>query len=166
MNRELPALARYLLAEGLTADATSADPRGYALAAARSEGWPAWLRGLVARPLALAAASGRRVDREALAELAKNDDPFVAAWAEFALHQTRSQPLSENEARIPSKGRSPFAARLLAADGLTQPALGEALDHATLWVRDHQPSAREVWAGWRETSSGIARDAAPDLPEK
>ena len=49
-----PALARYLLAECLTTEAVAADPRGYALAVARSKGWPPWFRWLIAHPLAYA----------------------------------------------------------------------------------------------------------------
>jgi hypothetical protein len=58
LRKPLPSLARYALAEALTAEATSADPRGYALTVARSPGWPDWLRVLLLRPMAYAAARG------------------------------------------------------------------------------------------------------------
>ncbi len=48
LSRVPPPLARYLLAEALTSEAIQADPSGYALAVARSEGWPDWLEALAA----------------------------------------------------------------------------------------------------------------------
>src|SRR5258708_2484140 len=50
--KTLPDLARYVLAEGMTSEAIRNDPKGYALMVAKSEGWPDWLRLLMARPMA------------------------------------------------------------------------------------------------------------------
>ena len=173
MNRALPPLGRYLLAESLTAEATAADPRGYALAASRSEGWPPWLRMLVSRPLAYASASGRTVDRGALVDLSRHPDRFVAIWADFALAQDGHAPEAPDAlARLRrSAQESPVPERELASElahamRLAQPKLSEALDAATLSLRDRDPSAREVWAGWAESNTGIIRIAAPELPAK
>ena len=70
-----PPLARYLLAESLTAEATDGDPRAYALAVARSDGLPSFLLALLARPLAYAAAGGSPLDRESLREVESASRP-------------------------------------------------------------------------------------------
>src|SRR5262249_36981592 len=51
LRRDLPDLARYLLAEAVSTEAVARDPRAYAMAVARSPGWPDWLRLLLARRL-------------------------------------------------------------------------------------------------------------------
>ncbi len=173
MNRSLPPLGRYLLAESLTAEAVAADPRGYEIAASRSEGWPGWLRVLVARPLAYAAAMGRTVDRVGLLELSRHEDRFVAIWADFALIQDGHRPDAveaierlRRSTKDASRLERRFAEHLLAATGTAQPRLVEALDAATLSLRRGHPSSQEVWAGWEEMGSGVLRVSAPDLPGK
>lgn len=162
LSRTPPPLARYLLAESLTSEATQADPRGYALSVARSEGWPGWLRVLLARPLAYAAGEGGTVDRQGLEELAKNPDPAVALFAEFALTMARS-PVDPRP--IPSSESPVGVARLLAeARTAPQPRRGELLDAATRRLRRDHPAAARLWAGWEETSSGLARLPARELP--
>ncbi len=74
LRKDLPPLARYVVAEGLTDEAAAADPKGYGLAVVRSEGWPDWLRLLLLRPLAYRAAAGHPLPREALAELRQTRD--------------------------------------------------------------------------------------------
>ena len=61
LDRKRPAgpLARYVVAEGLTPEAIRADPKGYALMVAKSEGWPDWLRLLLVRPLAYGGSRAR-----------------------------------------------------------------------------------------------------------
>ena len=58
LRKDLPDLARYLLAESVSTELVAHDPRSYALAVARSEGWPDWLRLLLARRLAYGAGRG------------------------------------------------------------------------------------------------------------
>ena len=89
LRKPLPGLARYLLAEALTARIVADDPRAYGAAVAKSAGWPDWLRLLLTRPLAYAAARGDDVPHEALGELSRNSDPAVALWADYALAASR-----------------------------------------------------------------------------
>jgi hypothetical protein len=167
LERRLPPLARYLIAEALPAAATEDDPRGYVLAVARSEGWPEWLRVLLARPIAYEASEGGRFPREPLEELAKNPDPAVALWAVFAL----ARP-GDEEARIRlrvSAGQgsfAPVAEQLLIALDATTPAERTAsLDAATLWLREHHPASVSVWKGWRIKNARVEpdRDSASEL---
>ena len=44
LERPLPPLGRYLIAESLDAQAALDDPTAYGLAVSKSEGWPNWLR--------------------------------------------------------------------------------------------------------------------------
>ena len=44
LRRDVPDLARYLLAEAISTDAVASDPRSFSLAVARSSDWPDWLR--------------------------------------------------------------------------------------------------------------------------
>ena len=78
LSKPLPPLARYLLAEALTAESASAAPRDYAAAVARSEGWPVWLRLLLTRPLAYSAALDLPIARDHLATLSRNPDHATA----------------------------------------------------------------------------------------
>jgi hypothetical protein len=154
LRRPLPALARYVLAEALTAEAVTADPRGYVLAVARSTGWPVWLRLLLARPLAYAAAQGVPIPAEPLRELrAKNYDPAVNLWADFALAAARpSDPEAAAALARAAGGDAPESAFA----GMLEEALRAAgterirrLDEATRWLRTHHPEAARVWSGWR-----------------
>ena len=43
LSRDVPDLARYLLAEAISIDEVAADPRSFSLAVARSPDWPDWL---------------------------------------------------------------------------------------------------------------------------
>ena len=146
------ALARYLVAESLPAEAAEDDPRGYALSVARSEGWPGWLRVLLARPPAYSAALGRGVPREPLAELARNPDPAVSLWADAALALSGDEPSAKavRDAATSGPDRERGLARHLVAalDARNLADRVAALDAATLWLRDHLPDAAEVWRGW------------------
>ena len=100
LHRDLPDLARYILAEGIGADLVAADPFGYASAVARSEDWPEWLRLVLARPLAYAATDGHTLSRERLAELCRLNDPQLRLWALYALAlQSRPDPANESRDR-------------------------------------------------------------------
>jgi len=85
LRTPLPPLARYLLAEALTAEAASSDPRGYAAIVARSPDWPDWLRLLLTRPMAYAAINGVVFPRESIDILAHHEDPAIALLADFVL---------------------------------------------------------------------------------
>ena len=162
LERPLPPLARYLIAEALPAATVEDDPRGYVLAVARSEGWPDWLRVLLARPIAYEAVKGGRFPREPLEELAKNPDPAVALWAVFAL----ASP-GDEDARTRLRGAArpgsfqPMAEHLLTAlDAATPAERNRSLDAATVWLRDHHPAATSVWKGWRINNGRVEPEPA------
>jgi hypothetical protein len=150
LNKTPPPLARYLLAESLTSEAPTASSRAYILAVARSEGLPPFLRILLARPIAYAAAGGHVLDRTALEELSKHTDPNVAVWALFAL--ALEDPPSPERLRL---DMAELARKLQVAADLQPPARQEALDEATLWLRANNPECASIWQGWREDSKGI-----------
>jgi hypothetical protein len=154
LRRPLPPLARYALAESLTAEAVQADPRGFALAVARSTGWPVWLRLLLARPLAYAAAQRVPIPAAPLHELrAKNYDPAINLWTDFALAAAKPSDAEAAAALArAAKGAAPesaFAGMLeeaLRADGTERI---RRLDEATRWLRTHHTEAAKVWSSWR-----------------
>ncbi|WZO97616.1 hypothetical protein EP7_004658 [Isosphaeraceae bacterium EP7] len=167
LDREVPARGRYLLAEGLTADAVSGDPRGYVLSVALSEGWPDWLRLLLLRPLALAADRRPRVPPEPLKTLADNADPVIGLWADYA-RAAGLDPKPEAVARLRRDAAAETPNRELA--GFLLGAL-EASDNAgrrskladaTAWVRGHHPGAVAVWSG---SEVKPARELQPEGPE-
>jgi hypothetical protein len=156
LRKPLPPLARYVLAEALTAEAVLADPRNYALAVARSTDWPVWLRLLLARPLAYAAAQRVPIPAEPLRELrAKNYDPAITLWADFALAAARpSDADADADAALAraAQGEAPvsaFAAMLQEAFRAEGTERIRRLDEATRWLRTHHPEAAKIWSGWR-----------------
>lgn len=158
LRRDLPDLARYLVAESLTAEAMTGDPRAYALAVARSEGWPDWLRLLHLRPLAYGAGEGEAITQEALRELAGRDDPILRLWALYTLAESSRYNAdarrSLEDARSGPDGE--LATLLLdALDAEDDAHRVAALDAATLWLRDHHPGARAVWSGWKQGDDGF-----------
>ncbi len=161
LSRIPPPLARYLLAEALTAEATEADPRGYALAVARSEGWPNWLRLLLLRPLAYAASGGANVPYEPLADLRSHDDPMLAIWATYTLAASRGDHDAIAELRRTSVENTPSGelARMLrsALESRDSEQRAATLDRATLWLRDHHPEAIRIWRGWKVRDGRIER---------
>jgi hypothetical protein len=154
MSRSLPPLARYALAEALTAEAAEADPRGYGQAVVRSEGWPVWLRLLLVRPLAYRAALDLPVPTDSLALLAQSGDRGTALWAAYALGEgPRGDPASVEALRRAATGEAPERplARLL-LDALESNRLDDrlkALEEATAWLREHHPDAARLWDGWK-----------------
>jgi hypothetical protein len=187
----LPPLARYLIAEGLTAEAASADPRGYALTVARSEGWPDWLRLLLLRPLAYRAAAGGTimpesrgelrgltvrgydplqrppVASEPLGELRDRPDPIIGLWATFALAVSYDEgnPAWEDlERAAEAEGPDRELAGILLKALTAQGARRiRLLDRATLWVRRHHPGAARLWDGWEVRGDRLVARPAPDL---
>ncbi|HWE37129.1 MAG TPA: hypothetical protein VG406_11230 [Isosphaeraceae bacterium] len=158
LSRTPPPLARYLLAEGLTAEAVSADPRGYAMAVARSEGWPDWLRLLLLRPLAYWASDHpgeHTLPRESLVELTRHADPILALWARFTLAASEGDRNAADAIRDESRRDGPrreLAGMLATAlpgqvQGSTPAFRRRALDMATTWLRDHHPEAVALFDG-------------------
>jgi hypothetical protein len=172
LRTPLPGLARYLVAEALTAEAVSADPRGYALTVARSPGWPIWLRLLLTRPLAYAAAQGLAIPAAPLGELRdRGDDPATVLWADFALALASSAPADRADAvkglTGAAEGDGPeraLARTLLDALKAEGPERMRRLDEATLWLRLHHPEAARLWSGWRIEGDRLVPRPAPKSP--
>lgn len=166
LRTELPPLARYLMAESLTAEAVAPDPRGYALAVARSPGWPPWLRLLIARPMAYAADKGYLLPPDALGELLHTSpDPFLRLWMAFTLlaleapgHADEARTLLDKAAGSADQ-TAQLAERLLLALGQSGPRRTRALDEATSLLRAHHPGAIEVWDGWTIEEGKLVRNA-------
>ncbi|MCA1685506.1 MAG: hypothetical protein LC745_05880 [Planctomycetia bacterium] len=162
LSKSLPPLARYVLAESLTAEAASDAPRDYGAAVARSEGWPDWLRLLLTRPMAYAAALDLPVARDHLATLSRGDDHCTALWATYALAEgSAGDPASAAALRLAagSEGTDgPLALALVAAlDATRLDDRLKALDSATLWLRTHHPGAARLWDGWRVVGNRLVR---------
>jgi hypothetical protein len=152
LRRDLPDLARYLLAEAVSTDAVARDPRAYALAVAMSPDWPDWLRLVLARRLAYGATRGYAIPEVALDELAKHSDPMIGLWADYALAiAPGSNPAAaaklENAARV-HDASGELAAMLLAAKAAPPDNREHLLDLATLWLRHHHPQSARIWQGW------------------
>ena len=154
LTRSLPALARYVVAEGLTAEAASADPRGFAVSVARSEGWPDWLRLLLTRPLAYRAALDLKVPREPLAELAESRDHATALWANYALAEGSAGDKSAGGSPSESRGRGRLRPKTRPAPRpgtRRQSARGPTPGDSTrppAWLRRNHPGAAALWSGW------------------
>lgn len=151
-RKDLPLLGRYLLAESLTAGAARGDPRGFALAVAYSEGWPDWLRLLLTRVIGLAASNRVRFPAEPLRALAGQADPFIRAWANYALAAGPDPDAAAREALAEeSRGDSPasgLARDLVAALDSSGDARASRLEAATARLRTDHPGASEVWGRW------------------
>jgi hypothetical protein len=165
LRRPLPPLARYVVAEALTAEAADADPRGYGAAVARSEGWPVWLRLLLTRPMAYAAALDLPVARESLALLARNPDRATALFATYALAEgSEGDDAMAAALRRSAEADGPdrdLAALLVSAlDANRLDGRLTALDSATLWLRTHHPEAARLWDGWEVVGDRLVRSAA------
>ena len=165
MRKDLPPLARYLLAESVSIDPVAHDPRSYALAVARSEGWPDWLRLLLACNLAYGAGRGYEIPREALDELRHFPDPMIRLQATYSMAVlSRSGPdhspgADLEEASHAGGPTGELAAKLL---GALRAAGGERerrLDEVTAWLRHHHPEAAEIWRGWKIRDQHLVREA-------
>jgi hypothetical protein len=154
LRKDLPALARYLLAESVSTELVAQDPRLYAMTVARSEGWPDWLRLILSRRLAFGAGRGYDIPREALDELKRHPDPMIGLWASYSLAVVPhgdADPAPAGELTKAARGQGPTAelAALLHAALLAANEEREfRLDEATEWLRRHHPQAAEIWRGW------------------
>jgi len=164
LNRNLPDLVRYLLAEGVSAQAVARDPRGYALAVARSPDWPDWLRLLLLRPLAYGSGRGYAIPREALVELAGSSDPMLGLWASYAL---AARPVDHSNGRavlekaaLSKDANGELAAQLLRTLDAEEADRSGLLDRATVWLRHHHPAAAEIWKGWDIGDRGLVTPPA------
>jgi hypothetical protein len=161
LRKDLPPLARYVLAESLTPEAIQADPRGFALQVARSPSWPDWLRLLFVRPMAYAVGEGYRLPWEPLDELRAGADPAVALWATYARAvMGPGDPDARNALRAKAGSDGPFqalAALLEQAATLEGEARTAKLDEATAWQRTHHPGAARLWEGWTVKDGKIAK---------
>jgi hypothetical protein len=157
LQRDLPDLARYLLAESVSTDHVARDPRSYALAVARSPGWPDWLRLLLARRLAYGSGRGYAIPPEELDRLAQHSDPMIRLWATFAQAvQPGSDPsklaLLQTTAEDPSDLGAlahKLHVALFAAEYREQ-----SLDDTSAWLRHHHPQASAIWSRWRVDLDG------------
>jgi hypothetical protein len=153
LRKDLPGLARYLLAESVSTDLVAHDPRSYALAVSRSEGWPDWLRLLLGRRLAYGAGLGYAIPREALDELRRHSDPMIGLWATYSLAvlpRSGADPAMTAELERSARVTGPtgeMAARLLEALRATGADRERHLDEASAWLRRHHPQAAEIWRG-------------------
>jgi hypothetical protein len=153
-RKTLPPLARYIVAEGLTSEAIRADPNGYAVMVAKSEGWPDWLRLLMIRPMAYGVGEGYRIAWEPLDLLRANPDPAIALWATYTRavnppgDPSAARSLEESAAKAsPSQ---PLAVLLHDASKLVGEQRTRKLDEATAWIRAHHPESSKLWKGWEE----------------
>jgi hypothetical protein len=151
LERELPDLARYILAESVSTELVAQDPRNFALAVARSPDWPDWLRLLLMRRLAYGASRGYGIPHEALDELASHADPMIGLWANAGRAMLPGGDSGAMAAlELASKLSGPqgeLARRLLAAIRAPQADRERQLDEATLWLRQHDPQAAPIWEG-------------------
>lgn len=151
LERNLPPLARYIIAESLTAEAAEADPKAYGLAVSKSEGWPNWLRLLLTRPMVYAASENAPVSIEGLETLLKHPDPAIALWARCGLAFLRDSDAKELRSAAERPGPNRELAKLLlqAFNSKNPPRRIESLDQATGWLRAHHPDAVLLWKGFR-----------------
>jgi hypothetical protein len=168
LRKDLPPLARYLVAESLTPAIVAADPRAYTLAVARSRHWPGWLRVLALRPLAYAADDNLALPEEGLS-LLPHDESVLGLWAAYIRAAAVGFPDSEGAgegplARAARTGpHAELAGLLLAALRERGPRREALLDRATLWLRTGDPECRAVWDGWAVRDGRIVRDPAHKL---
>jgi hypothetical protein len=155
LRKDLPPLARYLLAESVSIELVAQDPRSYALTVARSEGWPDWLRLVLSRRLAYGAGRGYDVPRDALEELGRHADRMIGLWATYSLAvlpHGDPDPAAAAELSKVAQGGGPtsdLAALLRSALAAPGEERELRLDEATEWLRRHHPGAAEIWRGWR-----------------
>ena len=157
-RKDLPTLARWRLAERLGADAVRGDPRGFALATARSPNWPDWLRAQFARALAEAAVQGVTLSDAGLEEMTDHPDPVTRAFVLVALGARRDTDAGvRTDARQQLQGLAadqPALIRLVdplrrVLEEVDQTRRLEALEEAKLWMRTGHADAAAIWEGWR-----------------
>lgn len=160
LERGLPPLARAIMAEGMGPEALAEGPRAFALAVARSEGWPDWLRLLHLEVLADAAGEGEAVDGAALGELARHPDPIIRLWAAYA----RAEAVPDDRAAVEALERARGGGGEVA--GLAELLVGalrgggereEGLERARGWTRAHHRELAEIWRGWEVVGGELRR---------
>ena len=164
LQKGLPELARYLLAESISTEPVARDPRAFALTVSRSPGWPDWLRLLLARRLAYGAGRGYAIPREALDELKRHSDPMIGLWATYSLAvlpRTGPDPALTAELEQTARAEGPtgeLAGRLLDALRTGEEREREhRLDEATEWLRRHHHEAAEIWRGREVRDRSVVR---------
>lgn len=167
LRKPLPNLARYLMAESLRESIVADDPKAYAEAVAYSRGWPEWLRVLLVRPMAYAAAKDILVPRPPIDELLGSSDPILVLWAQYIAAANWQDPEAIRALHREAASESPrreLAAMLNAA--LTDPPEARAvrLDAATRRLRRHHPQCVQIWGAWDEREGGLVPRPAPELP--
>jgi hypothetical protein len=164
LRRDLPDLARYLLAESVSTELVARDPRNYAMVVTRSPGWPDWLRLLLSRRLAYGAGRGYDIPREPLEELKRHPDPMIGLWATYALAvlpQSGADPAMRaelEETTHSADARGQLAIRLVGAIRAEREREGR-LDEATIWLHRHHPQAAKIWQGWDVRDQHIVQEA-------
>jgi hypothetical protein len=161
LRRNLPDLARYIMAEGIGTELVAEDPQGYVSAVALSPDWPSWLRLVLTRPMAYAATAGHTISRETLSELCRQDDKITRLWALYAL-AVQSNPDPQTVVMLekasaeggPLKDLADLFLSALRAHESQRPAI---LDRATAWNRVHHPEAVRVWQGWAIRDGNLVR---------
>lgn len=165
LRKDLPPLARYLLAESVSTEPVAHDPRSYALAVARSEGWPDWLRLLLSTDLAFGAARGYDLPVQALNELRGHSDPMIGLWATYSLAALGrggvgpTPAVSLEESSRASGPAGDLAAMLLGALRAKGEDRERRLDAATLWLRRHHPQAAAIWRGREIRGQHVVRES-------
>jgi hypothetical protein len=161
LRKELPDLARYIVAEAMTSESIQADPKAYAVMVANSEGWPPWLRLALIQPMAYGVGEGYRIAWEPLDKLRANPDPSTSLWATYtrAVMGPGDAPARDVLVQAAQKdGPARDLARLLEAAAASE---GDArvarLDEATRWLRTHQPEVAPLWKGWEVVEGKLAR---------
>jgi hypothetical protein len=160
-RKDLPPLVRYILAEGLTSDAIRNDTKAYALMVAKSEGWPDWLRLMMARPMAYGVGDGYRIAWEPLDLLRESHDPALALWATYTRAVMAPGDAPAMKALVESASKDglyqPLAKMLEIASKLEGETRARKLDEATRWLRTHHPEAKLLWEGWTERDGKLVK---------
>ena len=164
LRRDVPDLARYLLAEAISTDAVASDPRSFSLAVARSSDWPDWLRLLLARRVTYGAAREYAIPHQALDELAGHADPMIGLWAKSALILLAPSSDPKPAAALEQASHLPGPAGELAVlllKAVQSPAAEREprLDDVTVWMRTNHPHAAKIWQGWHEVNGRLDRSA-------
>ena len=162
LQTTLPELTRYIIAEGLSPEAIQADPKAYALMAARSEPWPDWLRLMVARPMAYAVGEGYRIAWEPLDELRGRSDKAMGLWMTYtrAVMGSGEAALAQQlrDAAAKPGAYQPLANLLSQAEAAKGAERVAKLDAATAWLRGNHPPCSQVWEGWKVVDGELVVD--------
>ena len=147
LSKPLPPLARYLLAEALTAEAASADPRAYGLAVAQ-ERRLARLAPAPADPADGVRRGARparppRVPHHALAQPRPRHGPLgdLRPRRRFRRRRRARPPRSATTPENDGPDRGLAVELVSALDATRFQDRFKALDAATLWLRTHHPEA-------------------------